>query len=233
MSFPVPPPEVPDPVLKENGWVSMKEQKETVSVGPMDPLEVEAYLYTKMYRDAELQREISEGTVGRIDRCFNVFFATRTHIEPEVDNLPLGVGRKQVTELAKILGRSEFEDRLDRRGVKDLRKVGSDSVLTETNKKVEMEEVRGKYDFSGTEVEIASDEGFFIQGGEIGLAGWIGAWHHDGDVFVAGGVYPTEDLERKIDVDLTDAVDVEIDVDLGIWPRPYKPELFSLVQSVR
>jgi len=233
MSFPVPPPEVPDPILEENGWVRMNENRESISIGPLEPLELEAYLRTRVYRDAELQKEIRENTVGRLDRCLNVFFATRTHIEPEIDNLPFGVGRRQVLELARTVGSSEFEKRLRERGGKNVGVVGEDELVTETGKKAELDRIRATYDYDCVDVEIAEDIGFVIDGGDIDLTGWIGFWHHDGDLFIAGGVYPAEDFEKKVSVDLTDSIDVEVGVDLELWPRPYKPEMFNLIRTVR
>ena len=220
-------------MLKQNGWVRMNESKETVSLGPVEPLELKAYLRTRVYRDAELQREIRENTVGRVDRCLNVFFATRTHIEPEIDNLPFGVGRRQVLGLARTVGCNEFEKRLRERGVKGVKIVESDELVTGTGEKAELDRIHATYDYDCVDVEIADDIGFVIEGGDIDLTGWIGFWHQEGDLFIAGGVYPAEDFEEKISVALTDSIDVDIGVDLDLWPRPYKPEMFNLIRSVR
>lgn len=233
MSREVPAPEVPDSVLDENGWVKLKEEQDVVSIGPLEPLQIQAYMYTRMYRDAGLQREVRKNTLGKFDRYFNVFFATRTHIEPPVDNLPFGVGRDQVLEFARMIGTSEFEERMHEEGVRDVKVVGRDTLTTEYGVEAELDEVRASYDISCIDVEVTDQRVISIEGGEIDLTGWIGIWHHTGDVFVAGGVYPTEDFERSQAVDLTDGIDVEIDIDLDIWPRPYKDEMFNLIRGVR
>jgi len=46
-----------------------------------------------------------------------------------------------------------------------------------------------------------------VGGREAKVSGWIGVWYRDGDVFTAGGVYPTDDRESEEEVlDLIRAV---------------------------
>ncbi len=49
---------------------------------------------------------------------------------------------------------------------------------------------------------------------------------------MAGGAYPAENFARVTEADLSDAISVTIDVDLGLTPDAYREELFELVRNV-
>ena len=56
---------------------------------------------------------------------------------------------------------------------------------------------------------------------------------HDGrDAFVAGGAYPASNYEQTIQRTITEAIELTLEIDLGLSPSAYESELISLVQSV-
>jgi hypothetical protein len=234
MSHPVPEPSVDESVLNENGWAHDGTEKDSVTVEIFGPLDLEAYMYTKVFRDAELQSELRDRTLGKLDRKINVFFANRTHIEPEIDNLPLGVGRKQVLWGVKMFARKKFEDRLRQNGVRVTESSKNESVEVDVGARADVELLDCAYEIDGVEVSVTDEERITLGSSIdiVNLAGCVSVWHHEKDIFVAGGVYPTQDIEITQTADLTESIDLKIDIDLDIWPKPYKQEMFELISSV-
>ena len=235
MTHPVPEPQIDDSVLSQNGWVHDKTEKDSVEVDIVGPLDLKAYLHTKLYRDAELQKEVRRRTLGRLDKKLNVFFANRTHLEPGIDNLPLGVGREQVLWATKFFARKKFEERLEKNGVRVIDSTDEGSVETRTGAEADLERLKCAYEVDCVEVSVTEGEKIKLGSGIdlVNIDGWVGTWHHDGDVYIAGGVYPTEDIEITQTSDITEAIDLTLDIDLGIWPKPYQKEMTDLIKHVR
>lgn len=175
MSFPVPAPKIPDEVLDEHGWVATSEDTEEMTKDVFGAVEVEALAHTKKY-------EID----GAPEYDARLLFANRTRTDPGFEDLPFGVGEDRVKGIVKSFARDRFKDEFRERGMLDLTSVGEDQTEAETGEEVALEEITAVYE---------PDDGEKTE-----VSGWIGVWYTDGDVFTAGGVYPTDDEEDEEEV---------------------------------
>lgn len=175
MSFPVPAPEIPGEVLDEHGWVATSEDTEEMTKDVFGAVEVEALAHTKKY-------EVD----GAPEDDARLLFANRTRTDPGFEDLPFGVGEDRVKGIIKSFARERFKDEFRERGMCDLTSVDEDQTESETGEGVDLEEITAVYEPEyGEETEVS---------------GWIGVWYRDGDVFTAGGVYPTQGDESREEV---------------------------------
>lgn len=227
----VEPPEPPDELLGDS-WRKVEERRGTTRKDLLGLARVTAFHHTDVYGNQHLRSEVREKTLGRVDRELMVFFVNRTRVVPGFENLLGSVSRRQLTPAVRTLARNKLEEELRRRGIRDLRINGSHDVRGESGRKVELQRLEASYELVDTEVEVAAGRTIEFEGGEVDVNGWLGVWLRSGEVYVVGGVYPADDLERRRHVALTEAVDVDIRIDLDIWPRPYRHEIFELAESV-
>ena len=71
-----------------------------------------------------------------------------------------------------------------------------------------------------------------IEGGEIPVAGHLAAWIADDSVLVTGGAYPAANFARQVTESPSAAIDLSVDIDLGLTPDAYRAELFDLMRRV-
>ena len=171
MSFPVPAPEIPDEVLEEHGWEETSEDTEEMTKDVFGAVEVEALAHTKKY-------EVG----GSPEDDARLLFANRTRTEPGFEDLPFGVGEDRVKGIIKSFARDRFKDEFRERGVGDIDEGEEEETEARTGETVDLQ------CFEATRS---------IGGKDVSVSGWIGVWYSDGDVFTAGGVYPTDDRESE------------------------------------
>lgn len=175
MSFPVPAPEIPEEVLDEHGWEETSEDTEEMTKDVFGAVEVEALAHTKKYE-----------VEGAAEYDARLLFANRTRTKPGFEDLPFGVGEDRVKGIVKSFARDRFKDEFRERGMRDLTSVDEDKTEAETGEEVDLEEITAVYE---------PDDGEKTE-----VSGWIGVWYTDGDVFTAGGVYPTQGDESGKEV---------------------------------
>ncbi len=225
-------PPTPSEEALDGRWRKVEERRGTTRKDLLGLARVTAFHHTDVYGNEALRGEVREKTLGRVDRELMVFFVNRTRVVPSFENLLGTVSRRQLTPAVRTLARNKLEDELRRRGIRDMRINGSHDVRGSTGRKVELQRLEASYELLDTTVEIDDGHTVEFRGGDVEVNGWLGAWIRQGEVYVVGGVYPADDLERSKHVKLTEAVDVSIDIDLDIWPRPYRHEIFDLASSV-
>jgi len=166
----VPAPEIPDGVLDEHGWEETSDDTERMTKDIFGAVEVEALAHTKKY-------EIIDGD----EDDARLLFANRTRTEPGYNDLPFGVGEDRVKEVIKSFARDRFKDEFRDRGVSDIEDTEEKGTESDTGETVELQRFEAKRTVGGKDIDVS---------------GWIGVWYRDGDVFTAGGVYPTDEREN-------------------------------------
>lgn len=174
MSFPVPAPEIPEAVLDEHGWEETSEDTETMTKDVFGAVEVEALAHTKKYEVA-----------GADEDDARLLFANRTRTKPGFEDLPFGVGEERVKDIIKSFARDRFKDEFRDRGVRNIDESEEEETTTDTGETVDLQQFVATRSVGGRDAEVS---------------GWIGVWYREGDVFTAGGVYPTEDGDSEEEV---------------------------------
>jgi hypothetical protein len=174
MSFPVPAPEIPDVVLEDKGWEETSGDTETMTKDVFGAVEVEALAHTKKYEVADADEDDTR-----------LLFVNRTRTEPSYEDLPFGVGEDRVKEIIKSFALDRFKDEFRERGVNEIDEGEDEKTETNTGETVDLQRFEATRNVGGKDVPVS---------------GWIGVWYRDGDVFTAGGVYPTGESEYGNDV---------------------------------
>lgn len=226
------PPIVPTDRLDSGGWELVDETDEQVFEQAYAGVTVTATAKTKLYTDAQLQAEIARKTLDQANGQFATFFATRVVFSPNLTSLPAGVGREQLMDRTEQESRAAFEQRLRDAGLTNVAQTNEGSIDVATGETARLTDFAADYEFGAMSFTLPNEETVSFEGGTIGVAGHLAAWYHDGSILIAGGAYPAEDFERHVSKDVTNAITMSADIDLGLTPEQYRTELFDLMRRV-
>lgn len=229
----IPEPDVPESLLRRGGWELKSTSEERVLdeefLGGL--VSVVADAYTVIYEDVLLWKKVKERTLGNIDTSLSSFFATRVAFDPNLSSIP-GASFLVIDRVRKT-AEEQFEDQLKKAGLTNIAKSGSDRIQVETGETAEIIKYSADYRFEPIRVPVTEEKSLTLEGGTLEVAGWFAVWKHGEFVLISGGAYPNEDFEKTANKDLTEAISVTVNIDLGLRPSGYKKELFDLIQSVK
>lgn len=228
----VAPPDVPQDQLDEGGWEQSDRTEETVLDESYGPVNVTAKSTTLTFSDTALATEMEEKTLGRIDGTLSIYAASHINFDPNLNNLPGDVGRKEVVSEVETQARAQFEQRMRDQGLENVEEVGEAEFTTDSGKSPGLATYRGEFPVGTISFE-ASGETFTLDVGSIEVAGDLAVWNEGDYVVVAGGAYPAENYAETVEKDLSDAINVTVDVDLGLTPEEYRTEVRNLMAATQ
>ena len=228
----VAPPQVPDQQLEDGGWEQTDRSEETVLDESYGPVNVTAKSTTLTFSDTALAAEVSEKTLDRIDGTLAIFAASHINFDPNLNNLPAGVGTEEVVSETESQARRQFEQRMRDQGLENVERVGEEEFSTDSGKSPGLATYRGEFPVGTIEFE-ASSETFTLDVDTIEVAGDLAVWNQGDFVVVAGGAYPAENFAETVSRDLSAAISVSVDVDLGLTPDRYQAEIRNLIAATR
>jgi len=226
-------PVVPETRLREGGWRLVDESREQVFEQTFLGVTVTATASTRRYEDRALADEISAETLGEVTGEMSSFFATAVTFDPDLTSLPSGVGRDRLLDRTETNARAEFEAQLEAAGLTGVERTGTGEFEVATGETARRTDYEATFSFEGFAFDVTDDERITVEGGEIPVEGYLAVWHHDAAVLVAGGAFPAANYASSTTQELTDAVTVTVDVDLGLTPDAYREELSGLIRRVR
>lgn len=214
----------------DGGWVVDREQSGTFSDSGMG---VTSTGTTIVYVDQGLSETLRERTMGTGFEDLRTFFATRVEYSPAVDKLPFGVGRSVVVNRTESNARDRFEGRLGEAGLEDVERRETRRVDIHDGPTTDLALYDAVYPYDGFEFETG-DSVVSVAGDPVAVEGMLATWYDlgEGATFVAGAVNPAENYRKRVERRITEAVDLTLDVDLGLEPEAYREESLELVRSV-
>lgn len=228
----VAPPQIPDEQLSEGNWERVDARQEQVFERSYGPVTVTADAHTVVYEDVGLASEISSKTLEEVSGRFSLFSATRVDLNPSLDDLPGGVGREQILDRTEENARQQFRSEMDAAGLASVEQASTGTITVDTGEEASLTSYTASFPVADISFPVTDDEAITIEGGGIDVAGDLAVWHHDGSVLVAGGAYPGQNFTRRVERSLSDAIDVTVDVDLGLTPEQYREEVRALIKAV-
>ena len=188
---------------------------------------------TVAYTDEGLAEEMRERTLDTDVGDLRVFFASRIDYEPAVDSLPFGFGRRLVLDATAVNARDRFQSELAESGLEDVEHREKDSVRTHDGSSADLFAYDATYPFEGFEFQ-AGDSEIFVEGQSVAAEGLLAVWYSKPlqSTLVAGAVNPAENYEQTVEREITQAVDLTLDIDLGLEPDAYREESLDLIRSV-
>ncbi|KAB1187358.1 MULTISPECIES: DUF6517 family protein [Haloferax] len=226
------PPKVPESKLDEGGWEQVDEQtRDPAFEQSFGPVSVSAAFRTLVFEDIELATELKEKTLGQAEGQFSMFFATRVTLDPSLATLP-DAARGPVVEQVETQAREQFESQLESAGLTDIEQASSGSLTVETGETARVTNYSAAFPFEGITFPLTEEKQLEIDGKKLGVSGLLAVWEHDGSILIAGGAHPGENLDLGVTKEPTSAIEVSVDIDLGLTPDAYREELRSLVTAV-
>lgn len=227
----VAPPQVPQDALEAGGWELRNERiEETVFEEDYSVVTVEAVASGRTYADAALRDQVRADTLGTVDTDLALFSATRIDMAPAVDEL--GPVQSEVQSRIQDNALAQLRSRMESAGIADVEGTGSDTLEVAGGTTADLTELAGHYPIEDIQFPVREDTTIEIEGADLRVEALLAVWAADGNYLVAGGAYPAENFTRETESDLSDAINVSIDVDLGLTPEAYRGELLDLVTSV-
>lgn len=226
------PPNVPDDYLEENGWEKQDEYTSEVFQREYAGQTITATASTVVYANAALSAELSEKTLDRLNGQFSTFFASRVTFDPDLTNLPGGAGRAEIVDQVEENARKTLEDQLEAAELENIRIDAEGSIEVDTGETARRTDYAAEFRYEPLSLPVTEDRTVSVEGGDIDVGGLLAVWHHEDAVLVAGGAYPAENFERTVEEELSSAIDVTVEVDLGLDPAAYEAELREIVTGV-
>lgn len=188
---------------------------------------------TVAYVDDALSRELRRETLGTEVDDMRVFFATRVDYDPAVDDLPFGLGRDVVLNATRSDARERFETEMSNSGLQGIERRDTRSLDVDGGPEADLFVYDAAYPFDGFEFE-AGGSTVTVDGDAVGVEGLLAVWYsrRSGSALVTGAINPAENYERSVERELSRAVDLTLDIDLGLTPGSYRTESMRLMRSV-
>lgn len=226
-------PVVPADELDAGGWKQQGETQRTVFEKNYGPITLTAKAHSLTYGDAALRAAVKEKTLGRVDGQMALFSATRIRFDPDLTGLPGGAATGGIVDRTEQAARSQFESRMRDAGLEDVAQVDTGTMQVDTGETARLTTYEAAYPFDGVRFPVTSDQTVAIPGSGLSVAGELAVWKHGDGVLVAGGAYPAENFAKTVSEDLSSAISVTVDVDLGLTPDVYERDVRSLMRAVR
>ncbi|GAB6879275.1 DUF6517 family protein [Halorubrum gandharaense] len=226
------PPDVPDDLLAANDWELVDEEQAAAFSESVAGQEITATATTEIYENAPLREDLAEKTLGEVTEGPVTFFASRVTFDPDLTNLPGGVGREQVIDEVEANARDQLTAQMEANGVEGVETVDEGELTVDSGESARRTDMEGVLPFEPISVPVTDDEELAIDEDGIPVAGRLAVWHAEESVLVAGGAFPAENFAADLDEALSSAVSVSIEVDLELDPEQYEDDLLELVRSV-
>lgn len=225
------PPDLPDERLDEGGWERVIAESEEVLSRTVAGTDVSATAVTRVFDDAALREAVSERTLGAVDAPLSNFFASRIAFSPNLADVPLESAREEIADRASEAARAQFESRLEAAGLTEVSATDAGTITVETGEEASLTAYDAVFEFDSLSFDVRG-EPVSVDGGSVAVEGLLAAWIHGDGLLIAGGAYPAENFARTVERELSGAITVTVDVDLGLDPEAYAEEVSGLVTRV-
>ncbi len=217
--------------MQSAGWEQTDSSERTLIEQSYGPVTFTAKGYTTTHTDTALTQRIEDATLGRVTSQLALFSATRIDFSPDVGNLPAGIGREEVLNEVEASARDQFRDRLADAGLSDIQRIGTGSFDVATGESASLTEYEATYDVPTFEFPVEDGTTVTIDGDALAVRGDLAVWHHGDYALVAGGAWVGENFARSATQDISDAITVSVDVDLGLEPETYREEIHAFMRQ--
>lgn len=224
-------PNVSTTLLERGGWTVVEETSETVFEQQEGAVTVTGTAATTSYEDTTLREEIAEKTLGNVDTALSSFFASQVSFAPPLGTLPRDPD--EIVDEIESVAKEEFQAQLENNGVQNLTPAETQTLSVNSGAVADVTNYEATYPVSEMSFAITEDEDLTIPGDTVTVNGLLATWHDSENAYIAGGAYPGENYAKTIERQLTDAIRVEVQIDLGLTPTQYRQSLIDLVQSVQ
>jgi hypothetical protein len=245
-----PAPKLPTQEMETDGWVRTNQTTERAPGGHVGPITVTALRNRVDYgnqgmldsvRSQEVTLEVAGSTFTRplgevapdaVEQYLAIFTATRVDLGPDVDNMPLGVGRAEVMNNVRATARSAFVRTMEENGLENVRGVEATTLDIETGQSADLFRYAGEFSQEGGTFTESGEE-FTIPSGSVSMTGYLAVWHHRDWIMVGAGAHPDENYRQSVDQELSTGQTATITIDLGLTPSAYREEMLGYIRRMK
>lgn len=225
----VEPPQVPQQALEEGGWTLVDQKQRQVLEKDYGPVTVKAKAHSIIYEDQQLAERVKQDTLGSVSASLALFSATRIAFSPDLTKLPESIGREQFVDQVETNSKAEFESRMADSGLTNIAESETGELAIDTGETARYTGYTAEYEVGTFDVPLPNDDSITVDVGSLAVAGDLAIWVHDGGILVAAGAYPAENYANTLSKDVTDAISVDVSIDLGLTPKQYASEVEALI----
>lgn len=225
-------PAVPTDPLESGGWVQRDESQETVFEEGYGPITLEAKSHTLVYGNQALRSDIREKTLQRVDDQIAMFAATRIQFSPNLADLPGDIATEPIIDQTETASRSQFVSQMEDAGLEEVQQTDTGTLAVDAGEDARLTTYEASFSIDEVNFPITDDQSIALPASSITVAGDLAVWKHGESVLVAGGAYPAENVDQTVTEDLSDAISVTVDVDLGLEPNRYREDVRSLIKAI-
>ena len=223
----VPAPLVPKEKLQQYGYARIDEDETETKI--WNSPEVILIQHLTIYENSQVREDLKRKTLGMVSESVVLFFAVRADIAPDVDNLPLVKG--YVMKEAEKNAKDYFEQELGKHGLTNIRVVEEREVTVNTGEKARVFVYSAEYKIPPISFDLAQDSSISLDTDSLKVAGILAVWHHGDYIMLAGGAYPAENYVKTFNERITKAIEVTVNINLGLQPEKYEKEIMDLIKS--
>jgi len=236
-------PDVPD--LEDEGWVETADTEDSRSTDA-GPITVETETNTLRYRDQALidairsreieldgrpVKQLSEFDSQKFPDRVRVFSATRADLKPDVDDLPGGLGLKEVLDRVAEQAKDEFESELEDAGLEDIEEDDTDTLEIDTGQEATVYYYEAVYPFEGVDETIEGQD-ITLPARDIEFAGQLAVWDNGEYVLISAGAYPNQNYSETVTETGSFGREVEASLDLQLTPDDYEDDTEDIIAEV-
>lgn len=241
-------PEVPEDDLEEEGWTEY-DDSDAETERQLGPLTLTSKASTIRYKDEELiqrvkhhpvqtdvdgrtrVRELSSYTDGAFSDPLRVFTATRIDLNPNVDDLPAGIGLQQIMDKVTARATTRFENEMENSGLEEIERDGEEELEIDTGETATRFDYSAVYGFEGITTTVEGTD-VRLPAKDLEIAGHLAFWDHGDFILVAAGVYPNENYAETVEETGQYGQDITLSLDLELQPDDYEEETLDLMAQV-
>lgn len=227
----------PPPVPREEmaaDWERFDVETGTIFASNLLLTDVTGYKHIEKYEHRTLRDTVSELTLDRFpedeETPLMAFFTARIAIRPNVASVPLL--RRAIHGRAAAAIKEQFEADLTDNGLTDIEEGDPGNLDLDPEQFIDLTRYEASFPAPTTEVDLVDDKTLMIDPGEMAVEGALAVWEAEGDLLIAGGAYPAQDFASSIHEQVTDAVGVTLDIELGLEPDAYEATIVGIIESM-
>ncbi|MBX0297657.1 hypothetical protein [Haloarcula nitratireducens] len=209
--------------------ITTDSQPRLITEGSKLFINYQAVGHINRYENAQLRNRIKQNTFGEVDRPFAVSFCGRVDIFPNsvsfASDLVADVDGRMLERLKQAM--SDF-------GVQNVTESGTQ---TAAGIPADLQVVEGEYqidpvEIQGLDIPHSDTSRLEFGGGTLPIKGIVTNWKSEGSILAAGGVYPTGQFRDSHTVEMSDAINLTVNVDLSIAPNKREQQALEFIRSV-
>lgn len=154
--------------------------------------ELTATSTTHIYENSEVRAELTEKTLGEVSNATLSFFASRVTFDPDLTNLPGGVGRDQIIDQVEENAREVLVDQMEANGVERIEQTGTGTLTVESGDDASRTDFMGTLAFDPVSIPVADGETVSVETDGIPIAGQLAVWHADESVLIGAVPSPSK-----------------------------------------